>query len=188
MQDHTLIFSAVSCCRHSETISDCLLSSLPAPLLLANTNVPVPLVNPHPPLPSTHTHTYTLHTWMHTGMRGEWHNPPNAKTWAAWSALCSTADLMNGHSDTQTKLGLDFYYTSGSKVTQSTDRSRNQRWMPVSLSNTESLQQSTKTHCLKHTHKKLLIVIYLHYYGSSTRTLWATREQCNKSNESITQR
>lgn len=98
------------------------------------------LTHQHSP---THTHTpaHTLHTWMHTGMRGEWHNPPNAKTLWAWSALCSTAALMNGHSDTRTKLRLDLYYTLGSKVTQSTDRSRNQRWMPLSLFNAESLRR-----------------------------------------------
>lgn len=178
MQDHTL-----TCCwNHGETISDYPVSpSLPP--LLANTNVPVPLVNPHPPLPSTHPHTHTLHTWMHTGMRGEWHNPPNAKTWAAWSALRSTADLMNGHSDAQTKLRLDFYYTVGSRVTQSTDRSRNQRWMPVSLSlslsNTESLPeihtpQNTPwglTKKKKHAYKKS----YSSLFMSTTRKLHLCR-------------
>lgn len=130
MQDHcSVLFTA------TDAVKPLLVPSLPPPPLLANTNVPVPLVNPHPPLPSTHlpTHPHTLHTWMHTGMRGEWHNPLNAEIWAAWSALRSTAGLMNGHSDTQTKPRLDFYYTVGSGVTQSTDRSRNQRWMPVPL-------------------------------------------------------
>lgn len=84
-------------------------------------------LTPHPQLPPIHTHT-----WMHTGMRGEWHNPANAKTWCSRSALRSTAALMNGHSDARTKLRLGVYYTVGSGVSQSTDRSRNQRWMPGS--------------------------------------------------------
>lgn len=75
------------------------------------------------PPPTTHT-PHSPHLNAHRNARGM---TQSAKTWPAWSTLCSTADLMNGHSDTQTKLRVDFYYTVRSKVTQSTDRSRNQR-------------------------------------------------------------
>lgn len=61
------------------------------------------------------------------------------KTCSAWSTQCPTAALMNGHSDTQTKLRLDLYYAAGSGVTQSTDRSRNHMNAYLSLSSTESL-------------------------------------------------
>lgn len=178
-------------------------ASLPPPLsCLASTHVPVALVNPHPPLPFTHT----LHTWMHTGMRGEWHNPPNAKTWWAWSAPCSTAVLMNGHSGTQTKLRLDAYYTVGSRVTQSTDRSRNQRWMPGSLFQTPShsdaeihAHQNTLWGKIKHTHKNTYSSLFisttwrlhLHrlYFVGHTRAVeqeeWGSNTEIIKAHKSM---
>lgn len=105
---HTLC--AVFCSRQSETISDYLPPRTPSAF---NTHVPVTLANPHPPL-TTHPpiHPPALHTWMHTGMREAWHNPSNAKTWPAWSELCSPAALMNSHSGPDTKLGLDFFLCS----------------------------------------------------------------------------
>lgn len=135
----------------------------------------------HPP---THTHT---HSTLECTQECEGNdNPPNPKTRAAWLALCSTADLMNGHSDTQTKLRLDFYYTVGSRVIQSTDRSRNQSWMPVSLvqtlnhsdtpKHTVGFKKKKEKTCLQET---LLILIYLHYMEAplvQVCTLWATRE------------
>lgn len=154
----SLPFTAADRVKPFQVVSYPVSASPPLPLVLRAHMYLSHWLTPTHHYPFTHTHT--LHTWMHTGMRGEWHNPPNAKTWWAWSAPCSTAALMNGHSGTQTKLKLDADYTVGSRVTQSTDRSRNQRWMPGSLFQTPShsdaeihAHQNTLWSKIKHTHK-----------------------------------
>lgn len=101
--------------------------------LSPSTHVPVPLVNPHPLRPPEHARTSSPHLNAHRNAKENDTIQRMLKTWPAWSALCPTAALMNGHSDKQTKLRLDLHYTVGSGVTQSTDRSRNQRWMLVSV-------------------------------------------------------
>lgn len=173
-------------------MSDCLLSQLsPSPPLLVNTHVPVPLVNPHPPLPHTHTHTPTQSTLECT-------EECEGNDTIHQTLKPGQPGLMNGHSDTQTKLGLTLYYMLRSKVTQSTDRSRNQRWMPDSLFQTLNhynrdlftlnLTMGFKKTC---TQAQLLFVIYLHNIkGALARacTTSATQEQRKKKNDSGTQR
>ena len=169
MQDHTLTFRRVYCSRRTETIPH---HTHPAPPLFSNTQVPVPLVNPHPPQPCTHppTHppTRSPHLNEHRNARGMTQSHQMLKPGGpAPLSPDSTAALMNGHSEMQTKLSLDLYYTPGSGVTQSSDRGRKQKWMPISRFQTTRrrkkrfLQTKTLRRVKECSEEELLIIVIL---------------------------